>query len=137
MKKGYVEVIKTIALGVFLVALNFLGKGKSNNREVLLYIGGLLILIGIIEIFMEKFSKNKVNKKIGYVNKYDERNVSIRCKAGNTTYQIISIAMWIVFGISFSGILPVNQFNANWPIFAVVAISLIDIIFVGYYANRE
>lgn len=137
MKKSYLEVIKTIAIGVFLVAVNFLGKGNSINSMVLLYIGGLLILIGIIEIFLEKFPKKRINQKIGYVNKYDERNVSIRCKAGNATYQVISIIMFIIFGISFSGILPVNQFNVNWPIIAVVAISLIDLLFVGYYSTRE
>lgn len=137
MKNSYFEVIKTIAIGAFLVAVKFLGSGNNNNSRVLLYIGVLFILVGIFEIFAKKLSKKVINPKVGYVNKYDERNISIRCKAGNATYQVISIIMFIIFGISFSGILPVNQFNINWPIIAVIAISLIDLIFVAYYSKTE
>lgn len=139
MKRNYKMDIMYILIAVFLIIMWFLGKNSEAtkmNRNLILYIGGLLLVISILTIVLENFIKRKPIKRIGYVNKDDELNVSIRRRAGYASYEVVILIVWAIFGLSFSGILPISKLGDNWPLYAVIALPLINIIFTSYYSTK-
>ena len=96
----------------------------------------MFCFIGITSIFLEKYLKKRPLKKVGYVNKNDEYNVMIREKARNAVYHVMLTLAYIFFGLTFSGIVSIEKFSSNLPLYLIIFIPLLDLIFTGYYATK-
>lgn len=140
MKKFLDSNLMLVFVGIYFIIMWFIGKNSSTselNSILLSGLGGMFCFIGITSILLEKYLKKKPLKKVGYVNKNDEYNVMIREKARNAVYHVMLTAAYILFGLTFSGIVSMERLGSNLPLYLIIFIPLLDLIFTGYYATKS
>lgn len=96
----------------------------------------MFIIVGIAGVILTKFFEKHPVKSIGVVNKDDEMQKLIRYRAAYTTFEITVSAIMIFAMLTASQVIKLTISIYMTGLILVVAMWIVDIIFITIYSNR-